>query len=98
MFRLRRLEFASDSVKRPQYFGHLTNDIVYKRVEAGVLKELKRVTPRNESGRPIARYSQSLTKNIRYPKLKEHLGAVVAFMRISKNWDGFMNLLNEHYP
>lgn len=67
-------------------------------VPIGVLKELKRVTPRNESGRPIARYSQSLTKNIRYPKLKEHLGAVVAFMRISKNWDGFMNLLNEHYP
>jgi inhibitor of KinA sporulation pathway (predicted exonuclease) len=31
-------------------------------------------------------------------KLKEHLGAVVAYMRISKNWDQFMNLLNEHYP
>jgi hypothetical protein len=98
MFRLRGLEFASTSVKRPQYFGHLTNDIVYKRLEAGVLKELKRVTPRNEAGRPMARYTQSLTKNIGYPKLKEHLGAVVAFMRISKSWNDFMNLLNEHYP
>ncbi|WP_206519932.1 MULTISPECIES: P63C domain-containing protein [unclassified Mesorhizobium] len=45
MFRLRGLDFALDSVKRPQYFGHLTNDIVYKRLEAGVLKDLKRVTP-----------------------------------------------------
>ncbi|PBB94641.1 hypothetical protein CK215_01235 [Mesorhizobium sp. WSM3864] len=98
MFRLRGLDFALDSVKRPQYFGHLTNDIVYKRLEAGVLKELKWVTPRNEAGRPTARYSQSPAKNIGYPKLKEHLGAVVAFMRISKTWDGFMNLLNEHYP
>lgn len=98
MFRLRGLEFSPDSVKRPQYFGHLTNDIVYKRLEPGVLKELKRVTPRNELGRPTAKYTQSLTKNIGYPKLKEHLGAVVAFMRISKSWDGFMNILNEHYP
>lgn len=98
MFRLRGLEFSSTSVKRPQYFGHLTNDIVYKRLEPGILKELKRVTPRNEAGRPTANYTQALTKNIGYPKLKEHLGAVVAFMRISKNWDGFMNILNEHYP
>jgi hypothetical protein len=98
MFRLRGLEFSSNSVRRPQYFGHLTNDIVYKRLEPGVLRELKRVTPRNEEGRPTAKYSQSLTKNIGYPKLKEHLGAVVAYMKISKTWDGFLNLLNEHYP
>jgi hypothetical protein len=98
MFRLRGLEFPTTSVKRPQYFGTLTNDIVYKRLAPGVLDELKRVTPRNEDGRPTAKYFQSLTSNIGYPKLKEHLGAVVALMRISKTWDGFMNLLNEHYP
>lgn len=98
MFRLRGLEFSSSSVKRPQYFGHLTNDVVYKRLEPGVLKELKRVTPRNGTGRPTATYAQSLTKNVGYPKLKEHLGAVVAYMRISKTWSGFMNLLNEQYP
>jgi hypothetical protein len=56
----------------------------------GVLSELKRVTPRNEDGRPTARYFQSLTSNAGYPKLKEHLGAVVAFMRISKSWDEFL--------
>lgn len=99
MFRLRGLDFSETSVKRPQYFGHLTNDIVYKRLEPGVLKELKRVTPRSStSGRHTATFTQSLTKNIGYPKLKEHLGAVVAYMRISKSWDGFMNLLNEYYP
>jgi len=98
MFRLRGLEFSSTSVKRPQYFGHLTNDVVYKRLEPGVLKELKRVTPRNHAGRPTATYAQSLTRNIGYPKLKEHLGAVVAYMRISKTWADFMNLLNEQYP
>ena len=98
MFRLRGLEFSQNSVQRPQYFGHLTNDIVYKRLEGGVLKELKRVTPRNDLGRPTTKFTQSLTRNIGYPKLKEHLGAVVAFMKISHTWESFMNLLNEHYP
>lgn len=98
MFRLRGVEFPVASVRRPQYFGMLTNDVVYKRLAPGVLSELKRITPRNEDGRPKVKYFQSLTSNIGYPKLKEHLGAVVALMRISKSWDGFMNLLNEHYP
>ena len=98
MFRLRGLPFPSTSVKRPQYFGNLTNDIVYKRLAPGVLVELKRVTPRNDGGRPTAKYFQSLTTNAGYPKLKEHLGAVVAYMRISKTWDAFMRLLDEQYP
>src|SRR5262249_36411009 len=29
LFRLRGLSFPKDSVKRPQYFGHLTNEIIY---------------------------------------------------------------------
>jgi hypothetical protein len=89
--------FSTDSVRRPQYFGVLTNDIVYKRLEAGVLTELRRVTPRNEEGRPTAKYFQSLTKNVGYPTLKEHLSAVVAYMKISKSWNQFMNLLDQHY-
>jgi hypothetical protein len=98
LFRLRGLPFPSMSVRRPQYFGILTNDLVYKRLAPGVLDELKRVTPRNDDGRPTAKLFQSLTSNAGYPKLKEHLGAVVAYMRISKSWDSFMNILNEHYP
>jgi hypothetical protein len=98
MFRLRGLDFPEASVQRPRYFGKLTNDIVYKRLAPGVLEELKRVTPRNEDGRPTAKFFQSLTSNVGYPKLKEHLGAVIAYMKISKSWDQFMALLNENYP
>jgi hypothetical protein len=59
---------------------------------------LKRVTPRNDEGRPTAKYFQSLTSNVGYPKLKEHLGAVVALMRVSNTWEAFMRLLDRHYP
>lgn len=98
LFRLRGLDYPSDSVKRPQYFGSLTNDIVYKRIAPGVLKELKRVTERSNSGRPKHKLFQRLTQNLGYPKLREHLGAVVAVMRLSKDWAGFKWDLDRLYP
>lgn len=98
MFRLRGLKFPTDAVKRPQYFGILTNDVVYKRLAPGVLEELKRVTPRDESGRRKYKYFQRLTSNIGYPKLREHLGAVVAIMKLSQDWGDFMEKLDRLYP
>ena len=68
MFRLRGLSFPSDSVTRPQYFGTLTNDIVYQRLAPGVLDELKRVTPLTKSGRPKHKFFQRLTTNVGYPQ------------------------------
>lgn len=98
MFRLRGLDFTSDSVRRPQYFGHLTNDVVYKRLAPGVLDELRRVTPRDDKGRPKSRYFQHLTSNIGYPKLREHLGSVVTLMKLSKDWDDFQKKLEQIHP
>lgn len=97
LFRLRGLAYPDDSV-RPRYFGVLTNDIVYKRLAPSVLEELKRVTPKDESGRRKHKYFQMLTTNIGYPKLKEHLGAVVAFMQLSKDYPDFMEKLNRYKP
>ena len=57
LFRLRGLEYRADSVKRPQYFGTLTNDIVWKRLAPGVHAELKRVLPKSESGRRRGTFS-----------------------------------------
>lgn len=98
LFRLRGLTFPSSSVKRPQYFGVLTNDIVYKRLAPGVLEELKRVTPRNEEGRPKAKYFQSLTNNTGYPKLREHLGKVVMMMQLSTDYEDFKIKLERFLP
>ncbi|MFI5384570.1 MAG: hypothetical protein ACHQ50_00460, partial [Fimbriimonadales bacterium] len=54
--------------------------------------------PRNESGRPTAKFFQKLTANVGYPKLREHLGAVVALMKISANYAEFHRTLDTHYP
>jgi P63C domain len=98
MFRLRGLRFPNDTPRRPQYFGHLTNDIVYKRLAPAVLEELKKVTPKTDSGYRQHKYFQRLTNNVGYPKLKEHLGAVVAFMQTSANWGDFMEKLERFKP
>ena len=99
IFRLRELRYPHDTVKTtPQYFGTLTNDIVYKRLAPGVLDELKRVTPRNASGRHTNRLHQRLTSNIGYPKLREHLGSVVTLMKLSGEWHDFIEKLNKIHP
>ncbi len=98
LFRLRGLNYQTASVSRPQYFGVLTNDIVYKRLAPGVLEELKRVTPKTETGRLKHKLFQRLTTNRGYPKLREHLGAVVAIMKLSGDWHDFKAKLDRLYP
>jgi hypothetical protein len=98
IYRLRGLEYPRDTVKRPQYFGVLTNEIVYRRLAPGVLEELKRVTPRLISGRHKDKLFRRLTQNKGYPKLREHLGAVVTMMQLSTNWHDFMAKLDRLRP
>lgn len=98
LFRLRGLEYSADSVRRPQYFGRLTNNIVYQRLAPGVLEELKKVTPKNEDGRPKHKLFQSLTSNVGYPKLREHLGGVVATMKLSNDYPDFVAKLDRLLP
>ena len=99
MFRLRGLDFPTGSVKRPQYFGMLTNDVVYKRLAPGVLDELKRVTPKSETtGRHKQHLFRRLTANAGYPKLREHLGSVVTMMKLSSDWHDFMSKLDRLHP
>lgn len=98
LFQLRGLVFPRDRITKPQYFGHLTNDIVYRRLAPGVLQELKRTMPRNADGRPKAKFFQKLTENLGYRKLLEHLGSVITLMRLSKDYEGFKKYLDELHP
>jgi P63C domain len=98
LFRLRQLEYPRDSVRRPQYFGHLTNDIVYRRIAPGVLDELRKLTPRTDAGIRKHKYFQRLTSNVGYPKLREHLGSVVTLMKLSRDWRDFEDKLDHIHP
>lgn len=97
LFRLRGWT-VSDLNKRPGYTAQLTNDIVYARLAPGVLDELKRVQERGETGRPKHPLYGRLTPQHGHPKLREHLSAVTALMKVSESWNGFQRLLNRALP
>lgn len=98
LFRLRGLSFPKDTVKRPPYFGHLTNDIIYKRLAPGVLDEIRKLTPKNSSGRRKHKFHQRLSEDHGHPKLKEHLSAVIALMTVSDDYDQFVRMLDKAKP
>lgn len=100
LFRLRGLVFPKDRVTKPQYFGHLTNDIFYRRLAPGLLKELKQTIPRNAEGRPKGKLFQKLTENLGYRKLLEHIGSATTLMKLSEDgdYDGFVRLLDRIHP
>jgi hypothetical protein len=98
MFRLRGWPYSPLSNSRAAVVGNLTNNIVYQRLAPGVLEELKRQTPRDDKGRLKNKLFQRLTTDIGHPRLREHLAAVTALMKISKTWQGFMHSLDVAFP
>ncbi|MBB5443679.1 MULTISPECIES: P63C domain-containing protein [unclassified Paraburkholderia] len=98
MFRLRGLPFEPDSVKRPPYFGHLTNDIVYRRLAPGVWKELKAKVKKNAEGRPKHQLHRLLTPDVGDPRLRELITKVVTVMQLSNKWRDFKDKLDRIAP
>ncbi|WP_349335386.1 P63C domain-containing protein [Delftia sp. DS1230] len=96
LFRLRGLKYPPENPKfRPQYFGMLTNDIVYERLAPGLLEELKRQAAKDEKK---ARLHQRLTQEVGHPKLREHLASVVMAMKLSSDYPDFISKLNRFHP
>lgn len=98
LFRLRGLPFDG-TLKSPQprYIGTLTNNIVYSRLAPGVLEELKQINP-SVKGQRKHKHFQWLTENIGYPKLMNHMSAVIALMKVSSDYESFLGLLDRALP
>ncbi|RRD61388.1 P63C domain-containing protein [Leucobacter sp. OH1287] len=97
LFRLRGLKFDVSSVKKPSYFGYLTNNIVYKRLAPGVFEEIKAERAKDERKRR-AKMHQQLTPEFGHPKLREHIASTTAIMKLSKSWEEFMSNLDRVHP
>jgi hypothetical protein len=98
LFRLRGMSYPADSVKKPQYFGHLTNNIIYARLAPKVLEELKKATPRDEKGRHKHQLHRRLTTEIGHPRLREHIASVVSLMKVSDRYKQFEEFLERAHP
>ncbi|WP_072432797.1 P63C domain-containing protein [Azotobacter vinelandii] len=96
LFRLRGLKYPPENPKfRPQYFGLLTNDIVYERLAPGLLEELKKQAAKDEKKKHLHR---RLTQEVGHPRLREHLASVVTAMKLSNDYPDFISKMNRLHP
>ncbi len=96
IFRLNGWPYTVSNIKkRPSVIGKWTNKLIYERLPKGVLSELKKITPKSESGNYTARFHQSLTQDIGNPDLQAQIFKVIGIMRISDNWKQFISNFNK---
>lgn len=93
--RLRGVEIRED-MKLPQYFGTLTNNLVYRRIAPGLLRKLKE--RRIEMGRPNEKLHSGLSLEFGIPEVLVHLGVVIGCMRSHTNYEAFEKQLNQIAP
>jgi hypothetical protein len=98
LFRLRGLEFDASSVKRPLYFGHLTNDIIYRRLAPGVWKDIKTKVKRNTDGKSAFHLHRMLSPTIGEPALNHLINKVTTIMQLSETWQDFKIKLDRLAP
>jgi hypothetical protein len=96
LFRLHHLPY--DKWKRPQYFGKITRDIIYRRLAPGIWDEMKSKVARNEEGRPTQHMHRYLTPDIGDPRLQKLIDKVTTLMQVSRSWDEFIRNLNKILP
>lgn len=94
--RLKGVDFNPETMHLPPYFGHLTNNLVYRRIAPGLVRRLKE--RRRERGNPSNKMWQWLSEDVGYRAVLMHLGTVVGLMKIHKDYDKFIAQLDEVAP
>lgn len=98
MFRLKGWDFTPANVAKPGVVGLYTNQLVYERLAYGLVEELQKKNPKNESGNRKAKHHQWLTSEIGHPALAQHLHSTIGFMKFCSNWDQFIDMMDRVYP
>lgn len=80
---------------RPQFFGKITNEVVYNRLAPDLLPELKKAASKAERK---AKLHQWLTNEVGHPKLREHLSSIVTLLKLSRTPEEFRELVNRIHP
>ncbi len=95
--RLRKIPHDPKSVARPSYFGHLTNNITYRRLAPGVWKELKEKAKKTTT---VAKphLHRFLTADVGDPRLRDVISKNVAVMQLSEDWFDFLTKLEKVLP
>ena len=97
LHRLWPTESSMASKNHPQFFGRLTNKIVYGPLAPGVLDRLRELNPRLPSGNREVKHHQHLTEDYGVIELGKHLEVVITLMRISGSKESFYRRFNDAF-
>jgi len=99
LFRLKKWTYDPNSTKRPRLLRSLTDELVYKRLPANVMTEIRNKNPvvYSDGGRKH-RNHQFLSDEIGDPHLEKQIVAVITIMRISRDWAEFVELFERSRP
>lgn len=93
--RLRGVQLRPD-MRLPQYFGKLTNNLVYRRLAPGLVARLK--LQRQEMGKQSNKLHSWLSADIGFPEVLIHLGMVVGTMKQHTDYEAFERALDGIAP
>ncbi len=96
IFRLKNWKWST--FDRPGVVGKYTNDIVYGRMAAGLVDELKKLNSRDDKGTTKHRDHQHLSENQGRKALEMHLHSIIGLMRAADSWEELMYSINKAYP
>lgn len=102
MFRLKGWKLDPKSTTRPWAVAQITKNIVYRRIQPGILKKLEELNPRTAtktgSKRRARKHHQFFTGEVGVPELREHLSNVTFLMRSCRTWDEFISRIDVARP
>jgi len=102
IYRLKGWIWPGMKKNRYSVVGHYINDLVYKRLGPGVLRELSSKSPKNEQGHRPNRLHQYLTEDVGDPMLAQHLHSLIMFQRLAIangwGWQRFLNMVDQAMP
>jgi hypothetical protein len=98
LYRLREWEWHGMAGNRISACANYTKDLIYDRIEAGLLRELENRNPSDGHGNRRHRHHQLFTDDVGIPKLAQHFGSVMTLQKISKTWDEFYQRMQEIHP
>ena len=83
---------------RPGVVGTITNELVYKRLVAGLHDVLERMNPLRDDGTRDHYHHQFLSSEIGRPKLKERLSHLILLMKTSDSWEELKYHVDRVFP
>lgn len=85
--------------QKPGVVGTYINNYVWARIAPGVLRELKRINPKDENGKRKGKNPQFIDTDFGHPKLKEHINLLTVLAKASGyNWANWDRMINRALP